>query len=159
MIKRISRNLVFLKKLRELTNDFFRLRNPQTFIKMELFPRTVSGLAVIYCVKSVLIRSFFWAVFSCIRTKKSLYLDTFHAIFGQLTNFAKNCHLFCRFYFWFFMLNNFNGTDCSWTFRVGLSCLMCSASGYFEFGRISKWSMFTFSCPVFSACSYKCDLL
>ena len=63
-------------------------------------------------------------------------------------------------------LNNFNDTDCSWTFRVGLLCLICSASASFllnllflkPFDRISKWSMFTFSWPVFSACSYKCDL-
>ena len=54
--------------------------------------------------------------------------------------------------------NNFNGTDCSWMFRVGLSCLICSASGSFllnllsflSFEKISKWSMFTFSWPVVS---------
>ena len=50
------------------------------------------------CVKSVQIRSFFWSVFSCIRTEyrdllriqsdtgkygseKTLFLDTFHAVF------------------------------------------------------------------------------
>ena len=63
-------------------------------------------------------------------------------------------------------LNNFNGTDCFWTFRVGLSCFIYSVSASFllnllflqPFDRISKWSMFTFSLPVFSACSHKCDL-
>ena len=30
-------------------------------------------------------------------------------------------------------LNNFNGIDCSWTFRVGLSGLIFSASASFEF--------------------------
>ena len=38
-----------------------------------------------HCVKNVQIRSFFWSVFSRIRTEygpeKTLYLDTFHAVF------------------------------------------------------------------------------
>ena len=63
-------------------------------------------------------------------------------------------------------LNNFNGTYCSWTFRVALSCLISSASASFilnllflkPFDRISKWFMFTFSWPVCSVCSYKYDL-
>ena len=37
-----------------------------------------------HCVKNVQIRSFFWSVFSCIRTEyepeKTPYLDTFHAV-------------------------------------------------------------------------------
>ena len=48
--------------------------------------------AVFHCVKSVQIRSFFWSVFSCIRTEygdlrskyrpeKIPYLDTFRAVF------------------------------------------------------------------------------
>ena len=32
------------------------------------------------CVKSVQIWKFSWSVFSCIRTKKTPYLDTFHAV-------------------------------------------------------------------------------
>ena len=63
-------------------------------------------------------------------------------------------------------LNNFNGTNCFSPFRVGISCLICRASAILlfnvlflkPFDRISKWSMFTFSWAVFSACSYKCDL-
>ena len=42
------------------------------------------------CVKCVQIRSFFWSIFSCIqseyrkiRTKKTSYLDTFHAVSGH----------------------------------------------------------------------------
>ena len=35
-----------------------------------------------YCLKSVLIRSFFWSVYSCIGTRKTLYLDTFHTVLG-----------------------------------------------------------------------------
>ena len=60
-------------------------------------------------------------------------------------------------------LNNFNGTNCFSPFRVGISCLICRASAILlfnvlflkPFDRISKWSMFTFSWAVFSACSYK----
>ena len=48
-------------------------------------------LNFVHCVKSVQIRSFFWSVFSCIRTvhgdlrsknkpEKTPYLDTFHAV-------------------------------------------------------------------------------
>ena len=63
-------------------------------------------------------------------------------------------------------LNNFKDTECSWTIRVGLSCLICSASASFllnslflyPLDRISKWSTFTFSWPVFSACWNKCDI-
>ena len=32
------------------------------------------------CVKSVQIRSFFWSLFFCIRTRKNSHLDTFHAV-------------------------------------------------------------------------------
>ena len=32
------------------------------------------------CVKNVRIRSFFWFVFSCIRTRRNSYLGTFHAV-------------------------------------------------------------------------------
>ena len=47
-----------------------------------------------YCVKSVQIRSFFWSIFSYIRTEygpeKTMYLDTFHAVFLAVVNaFAK----------------------------------------------------------------------
>ena len=71
------------------------------------------------------------------------------------SNYASECR----------QLNNFNGIDCSWSFRVGLPCLICSASASSllnllslkPFDRISEWSPFTFSCSVFSACSFKCD--
>ena len=47
-----------------------------------------------FCIKSVQIRSFFWSVFSRIRTEygpeKTMYLDTFHAVFLAIVNaFAK----------------------------------------------------------------------
>ena len=48
--------------------------------------QNISGV-IRHCVKSVQIRSFFWSVFSCvqteyrkIRTRKTPYLDTFHAV-------------------------------------------------------------------------------
>ena len=65
------------------------------------FLKTFSRTNNLHCVKSVLIRSFFWSVFFCIRTeygdllrkspysvriqenteqKKTPYLDTFHAV-------------------------------------------------------------------------------
>ena len=37
-------------------------------------------MLLIHCVKSVQIRSYFWSVFSCIRTEITPYLDTFHAV-------------------------------------------------------------------------------
>ena len=49
---------------------------------------------IYHCVKSVQIRSYFWSVFSCIRTEYGSpntekygpeitpYLDTFHAVYG-----------------------------------------------------------------------------
>ena len=37
-----------------------------------------------HCVKSVQIRSFFWSVFCCIRTRKTPYLDTFYAVCRHL---------------------------------------------------------------------------
>ena len=41
------------------------------------------------CVKSVQIRSYFWSVFSCIRTRNDSVLDTFHAVISvvQLGHF------------------------------------------------------------------------
>ena len=49
-----------------------------------------------HCVKSVQVRRFFWSVFSCIRTRKTPYLDTSHAAkaFGKtqiiLINLSKS---------------------------------------------------------------------
>ena len=50
-------------------------------IEAEAFKRKM------HCVKSVQIQSFFWSLFSCIRTEykkygpeKTLYLDTFHTV-------------------------------------------------------------------------------
>ena len=46
--------------------------------------RIPQNLDVVHCVKCVQIRSFFWSVFSCIRTEygpeKTPYLDTFQAV-------------------------------------------------------------------------------
>ena len=38
----------------------------------------------INCENSVQIRSFFWSVFSCIRTEKTPYFDTFHAVISSV---------------------------------------------------------------------------
>ena len=55
----------------------------------------------IHCVKIVQIRSFFWSVFSCIRTntgkygpEKTPYLDTFHAVINP----ARHCREYLSYY-------------------------------------------------------------
>ena len=46
-----------------------------------------------HCVKSVQICSYFWSVFSCIRTEygDSTYLDNFHAVMGFQFFYAVSC--------------------------------------------------------------------
>ena len=54
----------------------------------------------IYCVKSVQIRSYFWSVFSCIRTEYrpeiTPYLDTFHAVIIHI-NANFHCDIYMHF--------------------------------------------------------------
>ena len=53
---------------------------------MQHLPLSQCWTACYHCVKSVQIGSFFWSVFSRIRTEygpeKTPYLDTFHAVYG-----------------------------------------------------------------------------
>ena len=41
----------------------------------------------LHCVKSVQIRSFFWSEYRKIQTRKTPYLDTFHAVLGTVKCF------------------------------------------------------------------------
>ena len=45
-----------------------------------------------HCVKSVQIRSFFWSVFSRIRTRKTPHLVTFHTVTFSLNSFKYQRH-------------------------------------------------------------------
>ena len=49
------------------------------------------------CVKSIQIRSFFWTVLSCIRTRKNYVFDTFHAVLGISFN-LKTCLIMILFH-------------------------------------------------------------
>ena len=50
-----------------ILNLFFQFKN-LTLLKKS-FPRVFLAKRAFHCVKNVQIRSFFWSVFSCIRTK------------------------------------------------------------------------------------------
>ena len=60
----------------------------------------LSNNSDIYCVKSVQIRSYFWSVFSCIRTEYgpeiTPYLDTFHAVIIRI-NVNFDCNIYMHF--------------------------------------------------------------
>ena len=73
--------------------------NPYFKIKSGLFrcPPFFKKYLNPHCVKIVQIRSFFWSVFSRIRTEygteKALYLETFHAVSCKDYDSASNWHV------------------------------------------------------------------
>ena len=57
-------------------------------------------MLLIHCVKSVQIWSYFWSVFSCIRTEITPYLDTFHGVKVTTSdlNFSPNSYTITSFF-------------------------------------------------------------
>ena len=141
IIKRITRSLIIFKKARKMTNDFF---NHYMFVRTFQWTSSecltnvtitvkVPMVTYIYCENGSLNLTSEAYLLTYKHLKRSFSREQFTAEpvnwFHKKTPSQKSVDSIYTSIL--HQLKNFNGTDCSWTFRVGPSCLMCSASASF----------------------------
>ena len=121
IIKSIIRSLIIFKKQRKMTNDFFN-----HYIFVRTFQWTSSECLTNVAITKFDVRSVFWDLST---SKMELSARTVHGWCSQLISQKTPSQKIVDFNYTSVLcqLNNFNGADGSWTFRVGLSRLICNA--------------------------------